>query len=30
MLAALAARMDTVIAQGLGGLDMAVLAKRGV
>jgi 3-hydroxyisobutyrate dehydrogenase-like beta-hydroxyacid dehydrogenase len=30
MLTALAARMDDVIAKGLGGLDMAVLAKRGV
>lgn len=30
ILAALAARMDQVIAAGNGGLDMAVLAKRGV
>ncbi len=30
MLAALAARMDEAIAKGLGGLDLAVLAKRGV
>jgi 3-hydroxyisobutyrate dehydrogenase len=30
MLSALAARMDAVIARGLGGLDLAVLAKRGV
>ena len=30
LLSALAVRMDAVIAAGNGGLDMAVLARRGV